>query len=75
MLRQIAILCVGVVFMLPAALTAFRGANRFGFNTWQEALHVDTPMGICIWSIFAIWMIYPIFRKMTESTELYHKKA
>ena len=75
MLRRLAMLCALVVFLLPAALTAFRGANTFGFKTWQEAMHVDTPMGIGIWAIFAIWMVYPIYRKASENTELHHKKA
>ena len=74
MLRRIAMLCAVVVFLLPAALTAFRGPH-FGFKTWQEAMHVDTIMGMCIWAIFAIWMAYPLYRKTTENTELHHKKA
>ncbi len=55
--RILVILTVIVTVIHPALL------NNNNASTLYDRLYITTTFGILVWSILAIWIIYPIFLK------------
>lgn len=58
-LRGIVLLFLSLSYLIPGAFAAMSGHGRNGYSGWVDTIGLDTTMGIVIWTIIAIWMIYP----------------